>query len=77
MFALKFFTKTGLNRVLAFHTEAACWAVLDEMRVNGAFIQIGRKAYRLEDMENIWIDDKQVFPMRLTEPITLDTGVKR
>ncbi|UZT28599.1 hypothetical protein vBBceSLY5_0044 [Bacillus phage vB_BceS_LY5] len=85
MYALKFFTKSGLNRVLAMPSEKACWSVLDDMRVNGAVIQIGRKAYRMDEMENIWIDDRQVFPQRLTQPITLDmdwftspnTGVRR
>lgn len=77
MYALKFFTKSGLNRVLAMPSEKDCWSILDDMRVNGAVIHIGRKVYRLEDMENVWIDGKQVFPQRLAQPITLDMGVRR
>lgn len=77
VYALKFFTKSGLNRVLAMPSEQACWRIIDDMRVNGAVIQIGRKSYRMDEMENIWIDDKQVYPMRLTEPISLDMEVRR
>lgn len=77
VYALKFFTKSGLNRVLAIPSEQACWRIIDDMRVNGAVIHIGRKCYRWDEMENVWIDDRQVFPQRLTQPITLDMGVKR
>lgn len=74
VYALKFFTKSGLSRVLAMPSEKACWKILDDMRVNGAVINIGRRMYYYHGMESIWIDDKQVFPMRLTQPITLDMG---
>lgn len=77
MYALKFFTKTGHQRVLAMPSEKACWCILDDMRVNGAVIHIGRKVHRYDEMESVWIDDKQVFPQRLTQPITLDMGVRR
>lgn len=77
VYSLKFFTKSGLSRVLAMPSEKACFTVLDDMRVNGAVIHIGRKCYRLDEMENVWIDDKQVFPLRLTEPISLDMEVRR
>lgn len=77
VYALKFFTKSGLSRVLAMPSEKACYRILDDMRVNGAVIHIGRKCYRYEEMENIWIDDKQVYPMRLTQPISLDMEVRR
>ncbi|USL89232.1 hypothetical protein vBBceSLY1_00013 [Bacillus phage vB_BceS_LY1] len=77
VYALKFFTKSGLSRVLAMPSEKACYRILDDMRVNGAVIHIGRRCYRYEEMENIWIDDKQVYPMRLTQPISLDMEVRR
>lgn len=58
-------------------SERACWLIIDDMRVNGAVIHIGRKVHRYDEMESVWIDDIQVFPQRLTQPITLDMEVRR
>lgn len=76
-YALKFFTKTGFQRVLPMPSEAAAYKILDDMRVNGAVLHVGKRCHRYDEMESIWIDDKQVFPMRLTQPISLDMGVRR
>lgn len=77
MYALKFFTKSGKNKVLAMPSKEEALKIVEQMRVNGRVIQIGRAVYRLSNMDNVWIDDEQVYPQRLTQPITLDMGVRR